>query len=144
MTLSITLAAFLSSAIPSTTHSLKIGEEAPALSFTKSAGISQDSLKDSHILVSFWSAYDAESRIACRRLAEEIEKSEVKVRHIAVNIDNDSALAMEIADADGLAGRMTVVASSEISPEVLADYQTSKGCRSFLIDPYGRLEKIIR
>lgn len=144
LTLSVSLVAFLSSYIPSATHSLEIGEQAPSLSFATDQDDSGDSLSDDHLLVIFWSAYDAESRLSCRRLADEVEKEGSKMRLNAVNVDSDVVLAREIADSDGIASRMRVVMSSEVSPSVLADYQVSKGCRSFLIDPYGRLEKIIR
>ncbi len=144
MTLSLSLAAFLSSSIPSATHSLEIGEEAPSLSFIKQTGDNVDSVNDGHLLLIFWSAYDAESRLSCRRLAEEYAGAGKGVKVMAVNIDKDETLAREIADADGIATRMDVIMASELTPSVFADYQVSKGCRSFLIDPYGRLEKIIR
>lgn len=131
---------FLSSALPSTTHSLEIGKEAPSFSLAVASTDSLDSLKEEYTLINFWSASDIESRLKNRRLAGMTSENGDPVRMISVCLDDDAQLAAEIAAHDGFINNLM---RSDIPESVLSDYQTSTGCRAFLINPYGILEKIL-
>lgn len=140
--LSVSVAAFLSSSLPSGSHSLAIGEEAPALSLA-SATRSLDSLKGQYYVVNFWSASDPQSRITNRNLAfnKRVNGKDVKV--VSVNIDSDQTLANEIVKTDNIGDDIIKLSGSDLSSDVLDDYQVASGCRTFLIDPYGNLESIL-
>lgn len=141
--LSVSVAAFLSSSLPNGSHTLAIGEEAPALTLNSSDNNELESLKGHYYVVNFWSASDAQSRINNRNLAmtKKVNGRDVKV--VSVNIDSDTSLAREIAKADKIGDDIISLSGSELSSDVLSDYQVSTGCRSFLIDPYGNLESIM-
>lgn len=140
--LSVSVAAFLSSSLPNGSHTLAIGEEAPALTLNSSAN-TLESLKGHYYVVNFWSASDAQSRINNRNLAKTKKFNGRDVKVVSVNIDSDKSLAREIVKADKIGDDIISLSGSELSSDVLSDYQVSTGCRSFLIDPYGNLESIM-
>lgn len=131
---------FLSSAIPSTTHSLEIGKEAPAFSLAVASAHSLSSLKGEYTIINFWSAHDVESRLKNRQLAGMTGADGSPVRMLSVCLDDDAQLASEIAAHDGFENHLM---RSDLPESVLSDYQTSTGCRAFLLSPYGILEKIL-
>ncbi|MDE6337947.1 MAG: redoxin domain-containing protein [Muribaculaceae bacterium] len=140
--LSVSVAAFLSSSLPNGSHSLAIGEEAPTLSLA-SATHSLDSLKGQYYVVNFWSASDAQSRINNRNLAMNKKVNGRDVKVVSINIDSDKELAREIVKADKIGDDVISLSGSDVSSDVLNDYQVKSGCRTFLIDPYGNLESIL-
>lgn len=140
---SIVTAAFLSSSIPYGSHSLEIGSEAPAITLSSSSKASLDGVKDCKVLVNFWSASDPSSRIANSMMSEAAESGNIPgMRFITICIDPDASLANEIMKADGISGKVIALSSSEVSDDVLKDYQISKGCRAFVIDSFGNLESV--
>ncbi len=140
--LSVSVAAFLSSSLPNGSHTLAIGEEAPALSLA-TANNQLDSLKGQYYVVNFWSASDARSRVNNRNLAVNKKMNGRDVKVVSINIDSDEALAREIAKADKIGNDVISLSGSDLASGVLDDYQVESGCRSFLIDPYGNLESIL-
>ena len=57
--------------MPQGSHSLEIGSEAPAIELSSDAVIKNlDMLNGKYVLVNFWSAADARSRINNKRLAD--------------------------------------------------------------------------
>lgn len=100
-----------------------------------------DSLKGKELIVNFWSASDAESRLANRRLSDLADKGDNSDRlYLSVCIDKSSVLSEEIAKADGLSERVISLRAEDVAPEVLDDYQTRRGCRTFRIDRFGQLQ----
>lgn len=140
--LSLAIATFLTSAIPSANHSLEIGEEAPQLSLSSSSDAVIPSGHSKTVLL-FWSASDPASRVANHRLSKiaESENNE-NVRFVSISIDKDTALASMIEEADGISDKVISLHRDDISADVLRDYQTSTGCRTFTIDSYGILRHI--
>lgn len=130
--------------MPFGSHSLQIGEEAPLLtlsSTTKASGL--DALKGKYIVLNFWSATDAESRIANKRLADLTSTlPSPQIQFVSVCTDSDTALQSEIMSIDSVAENLYSLSANDFTPEVLDDYQTGTGCRSFLIDPFGNLKAI--
>ena len=158
--LSLSAISFLSSAIPTGSHSLAIGIEAPAIRLTPATDFELPSLEGEYVLLNFWSASDAMSRINNRKYSGMKQIDGHSVRVVSVCIDEDSSLAAEIARADGIVSSSASYGDSDaleaadpesvvslmgkdLMPEVLADYQVSSGCRAFLISPYGCLERIL-
>ncbi len=141
--LSVIIAAFLSSSIPYGSHSLEIGSEAPSLVLSSKSSADLAPLKGNKVLLNFWSASDAGSRMANRFISDAAESGKYPdTRFVSVCIDSDSALAAQIRKADRISGKVISLNSDEISNDVMEDFQTSKGCRSFLIDSFGNLEAI--
>lgn len=141
--ISLTVAAFLSSYVPTGSHQLEIGREAPALTFSSTSSKAFDELKGNNILLNFWSATDAASRIRNRELSEYAETSDSKkLRIVSVCIDEDLSLGMEIARIDGISDKVISLSRKDLGDDILDDYQTEKGCRSFVIDSYGNLKAI--
>lgn len=129
--------------MPFSSVSLKEGEKAPALSLTSpSKDFSLDNGSGHYVLVNFWSAQDAASRILNKRYADVISSNpDSSLDFVSVCIDDDSALAEEIMRIDGCSPKLSFNLS-HIKGSVLEDYQTDSGCRSFLIDSYGNMMKV--
>lgn len=140
--LSVTVAAFLSSSLPNGSHSLAIGEEAPALSLNTPSNL-MESLKGEYYVVNFWSASDAQSRITNRQLASSGKVNGRDVKVVSINVDEDSKLADEISKMDNIGEEVIRLSGKDVSSDVLDDYQVNSGCRAFLVDPYGHLESIL-
>lgn len=140
--LSVSIAAFLSSSLPNGSHTLAIGQEAPALSLS-SATHNLDSLKGRYYVVNFWSAADARSRVNNRNLAVNKKVNGRDVAVVSINIDSDQSLAREISRVDNIGDDVISLSGSDLASGVLDDYQVQTGCRTFLIDPYGNLESIL-
>lgn len=94
-------------------------------------------------MVNFWSASDAQSRINNRNLAVNKKVNGRDVKVVSINIDSDKELAREIVKADKIGDDVISLSGSDVSSDVLKDYQVKSGCRTFLIDPYGNLESIL-
>lgn len=135
---------FFSSAIPTGSHTLEIGKEAPAITITGKRNqdfISQ--LNGNYILLNFWSASDPESRINNRLLANLTSRTgNSGIKFVSVCTDADRHIAEEILKVDGINELTTTLFLTDITPEVLEDFQVNSGLRSFLIDPYGNLAAI--
>lgn len=123
-------------------HSLETGKEAPSITLSSESRIPSldDKLAGKYVVLNFWSASDADSRLANRqlsRLAESLPSS--KIQFVGVCTDSDSSLSNEIMKNDGCSLRGIYLDRSDLTPAVTDDYQTSSGCRTFLIDPFGNL-----
>ena len=142
--LSLVFAAFLSSSIPVGSHSLVNGEEAPSITLSSKAGSgSLNELEGKYVVVNFWSASDPQSRITNQnlsKLAEALPSS--KVRFVSICTDSDESLASQIMKADGINPAVVSLSSSDVTAQVIDDYQTATGLRSFLIDPFGNLVSV--
>lgn len=137
--LSLTVAAFLTSAIPSGSHSLEIGAEAPAITLSHAARSLGD-FSGQEVIVNFWSAADPASRLANRQLSDLADSHDASLRCISICIDDDNDIAEEIAKIDRISSRVISLKASDVTPDVLSDFQTSRGCRAFRIDRFGRLK----
>ena len=130
--------------MPLGSHSLQIGEEAPLLTLSSSTkATSLDALKGKYVVLNFWKASDPESRLANKRLADLTSTlPSSQIQFVSVCTDNDPTLQAEIMVCDGVANLPYSLSALDFTPEVLDDYQTATGCRSFLIDPFGNLKAV--
>lgn len=130
--------------MPFGSHSLQEGDEAPLLILSKeSKNPHIETLKGKYVVVNFWNPSDPESRIHNRRLADlaaTLPSSQIKF--VSICTDPDNTLQKEIMAIDYLPQSILSLSATDFAPEVLDDYQTDSGCRSFLIDPFGNLQKI--
>jgi len=140
---SFVFAAFLTSSIPSGSHTIEIGSEAPSITLSANADRVLDSLDGKQVLVNFWSASDPSSRIANRALSRLADSGRyTSTTFISICIDSDKSIANEIAKIDRISGNVISLDKDDITSGVLKDYQTNTGCRSFLIDSFGNLKAI--
>ncbi len=130
--------------MPYGSHSLQEKEEAPLLTLTNDSKTTLlESLKGKYVVINFWSASDPMSRINNRQLADFTSTlPSSQIRFVSICTDKDITLQTEIMDNDQLPESAITLSAIDVAPEVLDDYQTSSGCRSFLIDPFGNLQKI--
>lgn len=130
--------------MPFGSHSLQEGEEAPLLILSPDSKATQfEALKGKYVVVNFWNPADPSSRIANRRLAALTSTlPSSQIRFVSICTDKDLTLQKEIMVNDSLPESVFHLSSQDLAPEVLEDYQTGSGCRSFLIDPFGNLQKI--
>lgn len=139
-------ALFLSSSISSVSRDIEIDKEAPALELkAPGSDISLDSLRGRYVLVNFWSASEPASRVAnieYSRLSSTLSPD--KIVFVSVNVDSDESLARQIMSHDNVAmtSSFRTFTVSSASDDLLSNYQTATGCRSFLIDPYGNIAAI--
>lgn len=140
---SVVIAAFLSSSIPTGSHRLEIGSEAPSLTLSPTSPATLESLKGKKIILNFWSASDASSRLANLRISELAEsEANAGTAYVSVCIDKDPTLAKEIARIDKISDKVISLGLDDVVDDVITDYQTARGCRTFSIDAYGNLEAI--
>lgn len=142
--ISFVFAAFLSSSIPSGSHYLQIGKEAPSLTLSSDSKVkSLSGIDGKFVLINFWDPSDPASRIKNQHLSR-ISSSlpATKVMFISICTQSESNLANEILRIDKISDNTHVLFSSDISADVLEDFQVKSGNRSFLIDPYGNLVSI--
>ena len=123
----------LTSAVSTKNVPLEVGNQAPEISISNAEGHSVllSDLKGEDVILNFWSAMDAESRISNVRLAREAERTGAK--YIGMCIDSDRQLAEEVMKSDNVSTEHLYFAD----PQVTDEYQLTKGTRTVKIDPYG-------
>ncbi len=123
----------LTSAVSTKNVPLEVGNQAPEISISAASGESMllSDLKGQDVILNFWSAKDAESRISNIRLAREAERTGAK--YIGMCIDSDRQLAEEVMNADKVSTDQLYFADRQVTDE----YQLTKGTRTVKIDPYG-------
>lgn len=136
-------ATFLSSSTPTATRELEIGKQAPALTLKADCRKEIDSIKEKYVLINFWSATDAASRIANHSYSNLAEWNGHEIEVVSVCIDDDYSLAGEIMAADKISDNVISLSKKDLTADVLKNYQTDTGCRAFVIDPYGNLASIL-
>ena len=123
----------LTSAVSTKNVPLEVGNQAPEISISDAEGHTMllSDLKGEEVILNFWSAMDAESRISNVRLAREAERAGAK--YIGMCIDSDRQLAEEVMKSDNVSTDNLYIAD----PQVTDEYQLTKGTRTVKIDPYG-------
>lgn len=121
-----------------------IGNHAPMMVLGEGDdAISLESLKGKWVVLSFWSAADAESRLGRNQIEAFFRgpgagaADDVEV--VSVNFDRSSQLMNEIIKHDNLMGQHHHVASPETMDALRSAFRMDNGLRSFVIDPEGKL-----
>ena len=115
----------------------RAGGRAPG--FTLIEGDSELSLQDfrgEHVLLTFWSSTDPESRIANLRY-DRIARASGAVRHVAINYDPSEAVFGEVVRADALERSSQRRDDGGSRSRIFRAYKLDKGFRTVLIDPDG-------
>ncbi len=119
------------------------GFDAPQLTLTNCADSSEielSGIKGRYLLVNFWAASDAESRITAHRFDRfKAATPDERLCLLQVNLDRSTRLFREIVRRDRLnaAQQFTVTARNESSVE--HTFNLESGMQSYLIDPDGKI-----
>lgn len=119
------------------------GFEAPQLSLTAatdSAEVDLESLRGRYVVVNFWAASDAESRIAAHGydgLAARTDSERLCL--LQVNLDRSSRLFREIVRRDRLDAAQQFTVSAREASDVVKAFNLGSGLQSYLIDPDGKI-----
>ena len=123
-----------------------IGEDAPGLLIKNdSTTLSLESLKGKWVILSFWSAADAESRMYQNRVAAisqacTLARTQKPIEVVSVNFDRSKQLMKEIINIDNLKSDMQfhIEDPSEIK-SIRKTFRMNEGLRTFVINPEGKL-----
>lgn len=129
---------FISSGFAPTSRPLAQGDAAP--DFTLASDSSMFSLsgsKGTPVLLTFWSVTDADSRRDCNLYSSAL--ADFPVRHVAINLDQNSTLYKEVLVADALAGPYAFSPSAQQAAHIAHSYALDGGFGSVLISAEGRI-----
>lgn len=119
-----------------------IGSEAPDFSIANAEGsVRPADLKDTPVIVNFWSAKDAHSRERNSRLAR--EAAEDGKAFIGICTDYDRELARELVAQDGLHAADQYMLADVKKGDPEKAFQLHSGLRAFEINQYGNIISII-
>jgi len=125
---------------------IAIGENMPATEIEQADdAMNLSTLQGKWIILSFWSAADAPSRIAASqtfKCAESLHSQDVDIDFISVNFDRSESLMNEIATIDGIGGTMFHIGNTDTSVQLRRNFCMNQGLRTFLINPAGQLEAV--
>lgn len=121
-----------------------IGNHAPTMVIGEGDdAVSLESLRGKWVVLSFWSAADAESRLGRNQIEAFFRgpgaEAAGEVEVVSVNFDRSSQLMEEIVRHDNLMGEHHHVASQETIDALRSAFRMDNGLRSFVIDPDGKL-----
>jgi len=123
-----------------------LGETAPSLVLGNGDSVlSLASLQGSWVILSFWSAADARSRMMQNQVAAYIRSREVPaqangVEVVSVNFDHSERLMREIVRLDNLDENSQFHVDNGRDASVLRQsYRMNEGLRTFLINPAGEI-----
>jgi len=114
--------------------------ELALVNVSDSSEMNLSDLKGRFVLVNFWAAYDAESRIAAHdfdRLAAETDSRQLCL--LQINLDPGSRLFREIVRRDRLNEAQQFKVSARQEADVVHAFNLGSGLQSYLIDPDGEI-----
>lgn len=119
-----------------TSHSYNIGDKAPDFSLNSdSSEFTLSGERGTKVLITFWSVTDAESRCDCNRYAAALTGSDIK--HIAINLDQNSSLYHSVLKADNLQGNNFYSPEARTASRITQRYALDGHCGSILISESG-------
>lgn len=106
--------------------------------------VSLNDLRGRYVLVSFWSALDAQSRVLCNRYDGWMSRLDNTDRpiHLSVNLDEDISLWKAIVRADGMDEQAQFNVNGKAAEKIRKDYNLEKACGTILIGPDGRVAAV--
>ncbi len=102
--------------------------------------ISPTDLKGRFVIVNFWAATDADSRIAANIYNDFVDDTPLgKVSLVSVNLDSNDALVREILRRDNLNLNSQYSIEKEKSNDIIRRNNLDRGLNSYLVSPEGRI-----
>lgn len=120
------------------------GYKAPFFQVSAMDGSSSKNLADlrgSYVLLNFWAAKDAPSRLQTMEYTRSLSKitSEERFCLLSVNFDRSERLFREIVRRDNLSAESQMHLSPTEAAKIITDYRLARGNCSFLINPEGKI-----
>lgn len=121
-----------------------IGRQAPTVVVERGdTAASLQSMRGKQVVLSFWSAADAESRVMQTKLAALVRRAGAgagNVEVMSVNFDRSEGLMNEIVNLDNLdTSSQYYVGSTDQAQAMRQAYEMQQGLRTFIIDAEGRI-----
>lgn len=121
-----------------------IGRQAPTVVVERGGtAASLQGLRGKQVVLSFWSAADAESRVMQTKLAALTRRAGAKagnVEVLSVNFDRSEGLMNEIVNLDNLDKQSQYfVGTSQQAQAMRQAFEMEQGLRTFIIDADGRI-----
>lgn len=145
---SLIVLVFFGSSFIDRTEAPAIGYRAPAIIVDRHDGqapVQITTPSDKPVLLTFWSASDAESRMACKEydtlLCDDTELQE-QVEFYAVNLDRSEAVFSRTCDLDRLSAASHIHLTPQEAEQVINDFALSQGLRTLLIGKDGIIKAI--
>lgn len=125
----------------------QLGKEAPALVAGRAgSAASLQGLRGKKVILSFWSAGDAESRVMQTKIAALARKAGAKADNVevmSINFDRSERLMDEIVRIDNLDESSQFHVGSPDEARALRDaFSMHNGLRTFIIDTDGTIEAV--
>lgn len=127
-------------------RSARIGSEAPTLVVERAdSSLSLDELRGKKVVLSFWSAADAQSRLDQNRIAAAIRQtghdSETVV--VSVNLDRSKKLMNEVVALDNLDSDSQFHVDDATAESAIREvFEMADGLRTFIINERGEIETV--
>jgi cytochrome oxidase Cu insertion factor (SCO1/SenC/PrrC family) len=119
------------------TEGLTVGDKAPA--FTIGDGtqeVSLSAMQGKYVLLSFWSSYDAESRVRNATLQHAAEADD-RVEMVSVSFDEYQSIFDETIKKDQLFAEHCFVDLAGSSSPLYRKYRLDRGFKNYLLDENG-------
>lgn len=94
-------------------------------------------LRGQKILLNFWAAYDAQSRVNNILLSKALEKGDQPVKMLSVSLDHSISVFKKTIQIDGIGTKSQCIEAQGNSLEALKKYQLNKGFKNYLVDENG-------
>lgn len=123
-----------------------LGEKAPVLVVNRGdSAVSLESLEGNWVILSFWSAADAQSRFSqnevaayARSIADPVKAGGLEI--VSVNFDRSEKLMKEIVKLDDLDENSQFhIEDADEANALRKAYRMNEGLRTFVINPAGEL-----
>ena len=139
----IVIALVATSSLSNPNAALEIGKQMPQTDIKAADdAMNLSTLHGKWVILSFWSAADAQSRIAASQSYKNAENLNADINFISVNFDRSEALMNEIAQIDGIGGTLLHITDTDSALQLRRKFSMNSGLRTFLIDPEGQLTAV--
>lgn len=95
-----------------------------------------------HVLLTFWSSADAESRLDNMHYDRLARQSGTAYVHVSVNLDRSTNVFNSVVQLDNLDRSANYCTTLEAQEVIIKNWRLDSGFHSFLIDPQGRISAI--
>jgi hypothetical protein len=117
---------------------LSPGSTAPEIEMNETGKELLGSLRGRYLLLQFWAAYDAESRMNNLLMHNSISRHGAgRVRMVSLDFDTEKSVFDETIRTDGIAPSTQYFVAKGQDSEVYQTYRLSKGYGNYLINPEG-------
>jgi hypothetical protein len=130
-----------SSFVPSSLLKASEGQQAPSINLQNKYGkINTADIVGHKTIINFWSANDAQSRVANIRYSQIAESSNGKIKFISVCTDSDTSMCREICKIDGINPELIFYADDCSIAATISSFRANSANNSWLISEDGKIE----